>query len=273
MQTLRQAAIRLPDTALPEPALETDVPLTGNLPGEYLARVQSVALDTTVLRGNRVLTGTAPAGFAEPYRLLRTQILNQFRGKGLNSLALTSPRDGAGKTLTALNLAISMSQLVDCRVLLVDMNLQAPALLAHLGVPEGWGLGDHLVDDMPLERLLIRPDGYGNLMLLPAGEPLVDTTSLLDVRRMKQLVSDLNACAPGHLVVLDLPSVLGSSGTSALCRQTDATLLVVEDGVSTKQDTRHALEMLAGVTLAGTVLNKVPEMHGSRRRRSGGWFG
>ena len=92
-------------------------------------RVRSVALDKAVLRQNRVLTGHEPALFREPYQLLRTQVLQRLKENHWNALAVTSPRASEGKTLTAINLAISMAREVGYTVVLVDANLRRPSML------------------------------------------------------------------------------------------------------------------------------------------------
>ncbi|MGB5539336.1 MAG: CpsD/CapB family tyrosine-protein kinase [Gammaproteobacteria bacterium] len=243
-------------------------PRAGQLRIDY-SQARSVTLDTGVLEENRVLTGNAPGPFAESYHLLRAQILHRFRENGRNSLAITSPREGAGKTLTAINLAISMARMVGYTVLLVDTNLRRPAVLGHLGLPEGWGLGDYLADDVAVEKLLIRSAHFDDLVILPGGEPLHDSYGPLNSRQMKQLTLDLKTRAHNHIVIFDLPPVLASTEANSLARQSDTTLLVIEDGVTTKQDTELAVEMIGSDNLAGTVLNKA---RAPRRKNSGFFF-
>jgi protein-tyrosine kinase len=221
------------------------------------SHAQTVKLDAAVLREHRVLTGNAPRPFAESCHQLRTQILHRFRENGWNSLAITSPREGAGKTLTAINLAISMARMIGYSVLLVDANLHRPAILEHLGLPESRGLGDYLADDMPVENQLIRSDHFDDLVIFPGGQPLNDAGALLNSQRMKQLIRYLKSRARNHMVILDLPPVLACTEASAIARQMDAALLVIEDGVTTRQDAQHAAGMLGSAHLAGTVLNKV----------------
>jgi hypothetical protein len=63
---------------------------------------------------------------ADAFRMLRTQILMQMRENGWQTLAVTSPNKGAGKSTIALNLAISFAMEVDYTALLVDADLRDP---------------------------------------------------------------------------------------------------------------------------------------------------
>ena len=99
-------------------------------------QTRSIDLDDAVLRENRIITGLEPSDFTEAYNILRTQILQRFKENHWNVLAVTSPGSGEGKTLTAINLAISIAREVDYSVLLVDANLRHPWMLEHFGLSQ-----------------------------------------------------------------------------------------------------------------------------------------
>lgn len=232
-------------------------------PPAWLSRLdvghaQPVMLDPGLLQENRILLGNTPGPFAESFHLLRTRLLHTFRENGWNSLAVTSPRSGTGKTLTSINLAISMARLIGQSVLLVDTNLRQPGLLAQLGLEEGWGLRDYLTDDMPVNNLLVRSDLFEDLAILPSGEALEDCVGILGSLRMHQLMQELRSRSGNLVVILDLPPILESGDAITLASEADAALLVVEDGVTSQQDVTQAVELLRGTELAGTVLNKAP---------------
>ncbi|MCH7687755.1 MAG: protein tyrosine kinase, partial [Planctomycetes bacterium] len=63
-----------------------------------------------------------------PYRQLRTLLLKTMRDNNWRTLAITSPNERAGKTLTSSNLAISLARNIGTTVLLVDLDLETPAL-------------------------------------------------------------------------------------------------------------------------------------------------
>ena len=90
-------------------------------PVEY-TQTESITVDEAVLRENRIIDGLESGPYTEAYNLLRTQVLQRFKENNWNVLAVTSPGEGEGKTLTAINLAISIAREVDYTVLLVDDN-------------------------------------------------------------------------------------------------------------------------------------------------------
>ena len=101
------------------------------------------------LHQNRVIS-VCTRDEADSLKILRTQILNQMSEEGKNVLLVTSPGPGEGKTLTALNLAISFSHQFNKTVLLVDANIRNPSIHKYLGLEEGLGLSDYLVNHASL---------------------------------------------------------------------------------------------------------------------------
>ncbi len=95
---------------------------------------QAVSLDKALLKQHRIIAGLEPSAYTESYNLLRTQILQRFKENDWNVLAVTSPGSGEGKTLTAINLAISIAKEVDYTVLLVDANLRHPWMMEQFGI-------------------------------------------------------------------------------------------------------------------------------------------
>jgi exopolysaccharide/PEP-CTERM locus tyrosine autokinase len=198
-----------------------------------------------------------PAGpFTEAYNLLRTQILQRFKENNWNVLAVTSPGKGEGKTLTAINLAISIAREVDYTVLLVDANLRHPWMLEHFGLAPQPGLSDYLVDDVPIAELLIQSGRLEHLVLLPGGKPLENSAEMLNSPKMSQLVSDLKSRYRSRIIIFDLPPVLTSADALAFSPYVDAALLVVEEGRTQKADVERTVELLSTTNIVGTVLNK-----------------
>ena len=220
------------------------------------AQTQFITLDDTVLRENRIVTGLAPSAFTEAYSILRTQVLQRFKENHWNVLAVTSPGSGEGKTLTAINLAISISREVDYTVLLVDANLRHPWMLEHLGLPRRKGLSDYLTGDTPLPELLIQTNRVEHLVLLPAGQPLGNSAEMLNSPKMAELVREMKSRYHSRIIIFDLPPVLSSADALAFAPYVDAALLVIEEGLTRKQDVERAVELLGNTNIVGTVLNK-----------------
>jgi len=239
-------------TGNPAPATAAQ-PKTGTV---VYDQTREITLDDNVLRENRILTGLEPGPFSDAYNLLRTQILQRFKENHWNVLAVTSPGSGAGKTLTAINLAISIAREVDYTVLLVDANLRHPWMLEHFGLEQHKGLSDYLLHDTPITELLVRPSRVERLVLLPGGEPLANSAEMLNSPKMAQLVADMKSRYHSRIIIFDLPPVLTSADALAFSPYVDAALLVIEEGITEKQDLERAVELLSSTNIVGTVLNK-----------------
>jgi protein-tyrosine kinase len=230
-------------------------PLPGGGPVVY-DQTQEITLDEQVLRENRILTSLEPSAFSDAYNLLRTQVLLRFKENNWNVLAVTSPGSGEGKTLTAINLAISIAREVDYTVLLVDANLRHPWMLEHFGLEGNKGLSDYLLHGTPIAEMLIRPSRVDHLVVLPGGEPLSNSAEMLNSPKMAQLVADMKSRYHSRVIIFDLPPVLTSADALAFSPYVDAALLVVEEGLTKKQDLERAVELLNSTKIVGTVLNK-----------------
>ena len=95
-----------------------------------------------------------PAGHA--YRMLRTQVLQRARTHGLTTLGVVSAVNGEGKTLTAVNLALSLAAEPNQTVLLLDLDLRRPAVARTLGLAVERGLERGLAAIFPRKCLLRR---------------------------------------------------------------------------------------------------------------------
>jgi len=217
---------------------------------------QTVSLDEAVLREHRIVTSLPPGEFTDAYNLLRTRILQAFKEHNWNTLAITSPGAHAGKTLTAINLAISIAREVDYTVLLVDANLRQPWMLEQLGIAHRKGLSDYLTGDEPVSELLFKIAGVDRLVIMPGGRPLSNSAEMLNSPKMIQLSEEMKSRYHSRIIIYDLPPVLTSSDTLAFAPYVDAALLVVEDGKTQKQELEQAVELLSVTNIIGTVLNK-----------------
>jgi capsular exopolysaccharide synthesis family protein len=197
-----------------------------------------------------------PGTFAESYNLLRTRILQTFREQNWTTLAITSPTGGSGTSLTAINLAISIAREVEYTVLLVDANLQQPWMLDHLGLPHRKGLSDYLMEDAPIAELLFKPGIVDHLVVLPGGRPMKKSSEMLSSPKMGRLVDEMKLRYADRIILFDLPPLLTYSDTLAFLPRVDAALLVIEDGVTRKEEVEQSMDMLAGTNIVGTVLNK-----------------
>lgn len=221
------------------------------------SQTRTIELNEQELKDRRIVAGFAHDARSEPYRQLRGQILNKFRENNWQTLAITSPNSGGGRTLTAMNLAISLSLEVNQTVLLVDLDLRHPGVAECLGVDDiEYGIVDYVKGEQPLEDILIHP-GFERLVLLPGTPQGAFTSEILSSPEMKSVKDELVARYPGRLIIFDLPAVLSHDDALVFAPGCDATLMVVEEGGTKKQDLERAYQLLEGCNIIGSVLNKV----------------
>ena len=209
-----------------------------------------------LLREQRIITGNEKDAAVDAYKILRTQVLQRLNENNWNTLAVTSPGDSEGKTLTAINLGIALAQEVTYTVLLVDVNLRRPSVHTHFGLTPEKGLSDYLTGNISLSSLLIHPAGIERFVVLPGGAPLANSSEMLNSPKMKQLVEELKERYRSRIILFDLPPLLTSSDALAFAPYVDAFLMVVEEGKSPASEVQRAAELLTHTHLLGTVLNK-----------------
>jgi len=211
-----------------------------------------------MLRDNRVILGRENDAIASAYKMLRTQVMQRMRENGWKALGITSCRPGEGKSLTAVNLAISLANAIDHTVLLVDADLRRPRLHEYFGYTSERGLSDYLLDGVPLRETVFSP-GIERLVVLPAGNAIINSSEMLSSSKMVQLIEGLKTVYPAQLVVFDLPPLLSTDDALAFSPHIDAVLLVLEKGKTSKEEVKQAMKLLQGVNVLGTVLNKSDE--------------
>ena len=219
------------------------------------SKTRVVEISHKVLRRNRIVLGNEHDEAATGYKMLRTQVQQRLATKNWNSVAITSPGRGHGKTLTAINLSIALAREVDLTVLLVDLDLRNPSVHRRFEQSIDLGLVDYLLDDVPVADILINP-GVEKLVVLPAGRAVPNSSELLSSPKMVRLVEELRSRYPSRIIVFDLPPLLSANDMLAFSPYVDATLMVIEDGKTTKEELVAAVEMMEGAPLIGTVLNK-----------------
>lgn len=233
------------------------VPSARTVPEQIVyTQTRSLQIPAAVLREKRIVEGFDSGAFVDAFKILRTQVTHRVREKGWNVIGVTSPGNFEGKTLTAVNLAVSMAMDVTQSVLLVDANLQRPTIHEVFDLGPCGGLADYLLDDIPIERLLVHP-GIGRFVLLPGGRAVPHSAEALTSPKMIALVDEFKHRYPSRMIIIDLPPLLHTSDVLAFAPYIDALLLVVEEGRTQTEDLERALSLVKDSTpILGTVLNK-----------------
>ena len=236
-------------------------PVVDQTPFDFSA-VRVITTDPAVLRSNRVLIESSARQPAEgAYRMLRTRVMRALRGHGWRRLGITAAGANEGKTLTALNLAISMAAQRTQPVVLVDLDLRRPKINQYLGIAGDRfvGLSDYLSGTADsVEDLLVSPGIDGLYCIL--GSRSVDRSSdLLASPRGKAFMTELAQKLTGALLVYDLPPLLATDDPLVVAPMIDGLLFVVADRISLRSEVASAAKLLQEFNVVGTVLNRSSE--------------
>jgi capsular exopolysaccharide synthesis family protein len=193
---------------------------------------------------------------AEAYRRVRTALLLSQAG-GVKSVVVTSGFAREGKSCTAANLAVVMSQL-DWRVLLIDADLHQPCLHEMFRTSNRQGLVTVLAENLERGRAIVRTS-VPNVFLLPAGPASPNPSGLLSSGAMTRLLDDVKG--EFDFVVIDTPPLFPLADALILGHQTDGVVLCVRAGETQRPRAARACETLRQnrSRILGVVLNALPE--------------
>lgn len=218
-------------------------------------QTRGVQLDPGMLASKRVLHQHSPAEAITAFKLLRTQVLQRLAANGWNSLGVVSAGFGEGKTLTAINLAISIARDYKHTSLLADFDLSDPSIHRYLGFEPEYGLDDYLQGRCGLADTLVNP-GSERMVLLPSKEPSVEASEILASPAVESLADELRGRYADRVIVFDLPPLLGVDEALAFSPYVDALLVVVEERGTTREQLQLLAHMIGDKPVLGTVLNK-----------------
>ena len=203
---------------------------------------------------------------SEAYKLLRTKLQFSFADdeERCRVICLSSALSGEGKSLTAINLAFTLSQLSK-KVILIDCDMRRPTVAEKLKIEQKPGLSSYLSGQMHLDGLVqycgIKSDEKA-FHVIAAGESPPNPVELLSSNRMKKLLSVLREHY--HYVILDMPPVGEVSDAMAVTRDVDGMLLVVRQNHCNRIVLREALRQFEYVNtkILGVVFNCTSEIGG-----------
>jgi protein-tyrosine kinase len=245
----------------PEPVVMRDIvpgapPVQAPAPAAAAAAAAAsdVIQSYTVRLNPLLVAGLAPKSLAaEQYRQLRTRLSHTEGASNLRTVLITSPQKGEGKSVTAANLALTMAQELQRRVIIVEADLRKPSLQHLFGLPAGAGLSEYLSGAAELKDVMrFLPDH--NLTVIHAGAAPTNPAELLGSTAMRRLLDQLRTRY--DRVLLDTPPVLPLADVAVLAPLVDGTLLVVRAGVTPKPAIENALRAFDSSRLLGVVLNE-----------------
>lgn len=192
---------------------------------------------------------------AASYRMLRTRILHRVRSSGWTAIGFTSPGPSEGKTLTALNLSLSVAREKNNNVFLVDLDLRNPSVARYLGVTPPHSIVDLLSGAVEAKQTLFSI-GVDNFLLAGAGASTPDSSELVAAGRHMELFAYIASISPQPLIVVDLPPVLSTDEALVVAPQLDAIFLVIGEGTTRRDGLARSVDLMSEFNLAGVILNK-----------------
>ncbi len=221
------------------------------------------SIDKEAVRKNQVLLDNLGNDFVvlDRYRVLRTRVLQLMHNKNWRILGISSPAPRAGKTVTAINLALGVARAGDLDVLLVDGDIRNPSVNQYLCMDNQFGFADYLTGNAKLEEVVYQAKQFPNLLVLPGspGGYQDQHAEILKGPRLKEVFKDELPIANSTIVIVDLPPVLVGDDVLATSEMLDTILMVVDEQSTDTMDLQHSLELLGGIELVGTVLNRSSE--------------
>lgn len=203
----------------------------------------------------QILSKDSSFAVQEAYKSLRTNVRFFLQGKGCKRISITSAAAGEGKSITLLNLAISVAE-AGHKVLLIDADLRRPAQARLLMEKAAPGLSNILAGLATVEEA-IRPDLYPNLDVMFSGDVPPNPSELLGSDKMRELIEDMSE--KYDYILVDTPPITVVSDASIVTSLLDGVLLLVRQGSSRKDLIKRALANLelTGIKPLGFVLNGV----------------
>jgi protein-tyrosine kinase len=201
---------------------------------------EKVVLDDRMLPASR-----------EQYRRLAGVLHDAQTTTGLRVLMIASAVSGEGKTLTAANLALTLSESYRKRVLLIDADLRRPTLHTIFAVKTAGGLSEGL--DTPDSKLMIRQIS-DRLAILPAGRPNSDPMALLTSERMHRLIAEARDAF--DWVIVDTPPIILLPDANLLSTMVDGVVLVLKAESTPHALVKRATDAIGHKRLLGVVLNQ-----------------
>jgi protein-tyrosine kinase len=231
---------------------------------EPVARIRPhvLSIDAQACRENRLLIPGAAdkdAAAVAAYRMLRTRILHRVRARNWVTIGVTSASPNDGKTLTAINLSLSLAREKNSEVVLLDLDMRNPSVCRCLGIEPDFELRNFFEKKTELEHVFFSMIGVENLLLSGNTSPAQHASELLSSTRFEELIQHIKDRTTNPIVLIDLPPVLTTDDALVLAPRLDAILMVAAQGRTERADIEKAMGLLTDFPIAGLVLNRSTE--------------
>ncbi len=186
---------------------------------------------------------------------LRTQVLQKMDENNWRTLAVISPTPEAGKSVIAINLAISIAQQPQKTAMLVDFDLRKPRIAQYLGIKQEKSMNDFIAGNVELSEIIVNP-GIPRLTIIPTNKPVRQSSETLSTNSMQKLIVELRERYESRIVIFDLPPILNADDAMVLLPQVDCVLLVLGNGQHKESEIEETMRLLTKTNILGVVVNR-----------------
>jgi protein-tyrosine kinase len=192
---------------------------------------------------------------AEEYRKLKSVLVKLTKGDTFkNTIMVTSAVPHEGKSITALNLAISLAQEFDHTVLLVDADLRRPSIHRYLNIDHKPGFSECLLGEADISEAIIGT-GIGKLSVITAGREVANPVELFTSNKTQGILEEMKHRYNDRYIIFDTPPVLPFAETRTLAHLADGVLFVVKERLASQGNIKDAIDALKGCELLGMIYN------------------
>lgn len=220
-----------------------------------------VAVDIAACREQRLLMangGDMDSSAVASYRMLRTRLLHRAQANHWSTIAVTSAGANDGKTLTALNLALSMSRDKGREIVLLDLDMRNPSVCRTLRVRPPRAISEFLEQGTGAKDLFFSI-GSDNLLIAGGDLPAENASELLSSQKFEELLRIVKQGLVDPIVLIDLPPLLLTDDALVVAPKVDAFLVIASEGSTGRAELAKALQLLSEFPIAGVVLNRAEE--------------
>ena len=214
-----------------------------------------VKLDPATLENYRIVAHNKHDPNSWVFDSLRTQVLQKMEENNWRTIAIVSPTPESGKSVIAINLAISIAQQPQKTAMLVDFDLRKPRVAQYLGIKREKSINNFLAGDAELSEIIVNPS-IPRLTIVPTNNPVSQSSETLSSSSVQKLIIELKERYDSRIVIFDLPPLLNADDAMVLLPQVDCVLLVVGNGQNTETEIAETMRLLAKSSILGVVVNR-----------------
>jgi capsular exopolysaccharide synthesis family protein len=207
---------------------------------------------TCTLEGRLVCYTDRATPTAEAFRLLSVRLRELRQTRTLNKLLITSTVPREGKSTMAANLACTLAQKKEEKVLLLEGDIRRPTLSQIFNLGQVTGICQLLQGECALTDCVYQLEGTG-IWIMPAGTTSATPLELLQSKKLAPLMDQLAALF--DWVIVDSPPVLPLADTSIWSQMVDGILLVTRHGTTEKRQLKRGLQAIESSKVIGALLN------------------